>query len=173
MKAITQSADSGLSFDNAKSYVSATGLLAAGFLVAYNGLRLIKMQNNLIANLGLTAVAVAGAMMVGNPWIKLALIGVAAYAGVKTLSLAVAEVAAPGPTGAGGLSGFIPETVKSKIRSFLPSFGDIDGNDDFGDIYGDDFGNIDLDEPVNGFNSPSEVLLGEDENLNGASLLML
>lgn len=164
MKAITQSADSGLSFDNAKSYVSATGLLAAGFIVAHNGLRLMKMQDNLLANLGLTAVAVAGAMYIENPWIKLALIGVAAYSAVKTISLAVAEVAKVGPTGAGGLSGFIPETIKGQIRSFLPAFGSVEG--EFG---GDeDFGDINLDEPINGFEGDaSDTLLGEEESMMG------
>lgn len=157
MKAITQGADSGLSFDNAKSYVSATGLLAAGFLVAHNGLRLIKMQNSMLANVGLTAVAVAGAMYVSNPWLKLALIGVAAYAGVKTLSLAVAEAAAPGANGLGGFSGMIPEGVKAQIRAFLPTFGSVG---EYDEINGNDgTGDINLDEHVSGAN---ESLIGDE-----------
>ena len=169
MKAITQSADSGLSFDNAKSYVSATGLLAAGFLVAHNGLRLIKMQDNILANLGLTAVAVAGAMYISNPWVKLALVGVAAYAGVKTLSLAVAEVAAPGTSGLGGFSGFIPEGVKGHIRAFLPTFGNVGewtesvGNDEFNGALDEPIGDtsslLNSSEPLEGIGETSSSLL--------------
>jgi len=160
MKAITTGADSGLSFDNAKSYVSATGLLAAGFLVAHNGLRLLKMQDNMLVNLGLTAVGIAGAMYVENPWLKLALIGVAAYAGVKTLSLGVAEVAAPGTAGLGGFSGMIPEGVKAHIRAFLPTFGSVGEYDEINGGTGD----INLDEHVSG---ADENLMGGEENLLG------
>lgn len=163
MKAITHGADSGLSFDNAKSYVSATGLLAAGFLVAHNGLRLVKMQDNMLANLGLTAAAVAGAMYVSNPWLKLALIGVAAYAGVKTVSLAVAEVAAPGASGLNGISGMIPEGVKANIRKFLPTFGSVGEYDEMnGD--GDEMGDVNLDEHIG---DVDENLMGNEEALLG------
>lgn len=165
MKAITTGAASGLSFDNAKSYASATGLLAAGFLVAHNGLRLIKMQDNVLANLGVTAVAIAGAMYLENPWLKLALIGVAAYTGVKTLSLAVAEVAAPGAAGLAGFSGMIPEGIKTQIRAFLPTFGSVGEYDEING--GDGVGEIDLDEQING---ADEVLLGEEENLLGEGM---
>lgn len=163
MKAITHGADSGLSFDNAKSYVSATGLLAAGFLVAHNGLRLIKMQDNMLANLGLTAAAVAGAMYVSNPWLKLALIGVAAYAGVKTVSLAVAEVAAPGVTGLGGFSGMIPEGVKANIRKFLPTFGSVGEYDEMNGNT-DEVGDVNLDEHIG---DVDENLMGNEEALLG------
>lgn len=176
MKAITQSADSGLNFENAKSYASATGLLAAGFLVAHNGLRLIKMQDSLLANLGLTAVAVAGAMQIENPWVKLALIGVAAYAGVKTLSLAVKEVTAPGDKGAAGLSGFIPESVKGKVRAFLPTFGSVGEFDQINGTGGtdgvDDIG--DLDEPLHNIGNDDNKLLGmgEVDLINGDNALL-
>lgn len=164
MKAITTGADSGLSFDNAKSYVSATGVLAAGFLVAHNGLRLIKMQDNVLANLGVTAAAIAGAMYIENPWLKLALIGVAAYTGVKTLSLAVAEVAAPGTSGLNGFSGMIPEGVKSHIRAFLPTFGSVGEYDEMnGEGMGAD--DVNLDEHISGLD---ENLMGnEDEPVAG------
>ena len=163
MKAITQGADSGLSFDNAKSYVSATGLLAAGFLVAHNGLRLVKMQDNMLANLGLTAAAVAGAMYVSNPWLKLALIGVAAYAGVKTVSLAVAEVAAPGASGLNGISGMIPEGVKANIRKFLPTFDSVGEYDEMSGA-DDEMGDVNLDEHIG---DVDENLMGNEEALLG------
>lgn len=172
MKAITQSADSGLSFDNAKSYLSATGLLAAGFLIAHNGLRLIKMQDNVLANLGVTAVAIAGAMYVTNPWLKLAMIGVAAYAGVRTLSLAVKEVAAPGTSGFAGISGFIPEGIKANIRSFLPTFGSVG---EYDSAISGEMGEVDLDAPVNGFGE-AELLgegMGENELLGDVTAMLI
>lgn len=167
MKAITQSAASGLNFDNAKSYASATGLLAAGFLVAHNGLKLIKMQDSLIANLGATAVFVAGAMMIENPWIKLALIGAAAYTGVKTLSIGLMHVVAPSastPDAVKGLSGMIPDSVKEHIAKFLPTFGDIT---DVSGFPGDGYSG--LDEPING---PEDMGNNEVEGMGSAALVM-
>ena len=163
MKAITAGAGSGLNFDNAKSYASATGLLAAGFLVAHNGLRLIKMQDNMLVNLGVTAGAIAGAMYVENPWLKLALIGVAAYTGVKTLSLAVAEVAAPGASGMNGISGMIPEGVKANIRKFLPTFGSVGEYDEMNGNT-DEVGDVNLDEHIG---DVDENLMGNEEALLG------
>ena len=167
MKQIITS-ETGLTFDNAKSYATGVGLLAAGFLVAHNGLRLVKMQDKVLANLGLTAVAVVGAMSVSNPLLKLLLVGVAAYSGVKTLSLSVAEVAAPGKDGAAGLSGFIPEGIKSKVRAFLPTFGEVDGAyDEFGT---DELNAISLDEPMGEINPT--LLMGEtDPNLGDIALI--
>lgn len=168
MKTIVTGASSGLSFDNAKSYVSSAGLLAAGFLVAHNGLRLMKMQDNVVANLGLTAAAIAGAMYLENPYLKLALIGVAAYSGVKTLSLATKAVT-EAPAGAGGLgfiSGMIPEGVKSKIREFLPTFGSV-GESDYDSISGEGIGadSINLDEHVGDLGN--DEMLGLEESLQG------
>lgn len=172
MKTIANGASSGLSFDNAKSYVSSVGLLAAGFLVAHNGLRLMKMQDNVVANLGLTAAAIAGAMYLENPYLKLALIGVAAYSGVKTLSLATKAVT-EAPAGAGGLgfiSGMIPEGVKSQIRAFLPTFGSVG---EYDEISGDGgTGDINLDEHVGDIGDNGEML-GLEENLSGEASLMM
>lgn len=164
MKTIVTGASSGLSFDNAKSYASSVGLLAAGFLVAHNGLRLIKMQNNVLVNLGVTAGAIAGAMYVSNPLLKLALIGVAAYAGMKTVSLSVAEVVAPGAAGLGGFSGMIPEGIKSKVREFLPTFGSVGEYDEFNGEGTGDLSNVNLDEHISG---ADENLMGEGEEMLG------
>lgn len=173
MKAITTGAASGLSFDNAKSYVSATGLLAAGFLVAHNGLRLMKMQDNVVANLGLTAASIAGAMYLENPWLKLALIGVAAYSGVKTLSLATKAVteATPGTNGLGFISGMIPEGVKSQIRAFLPTFGSVG---EYDEISGDGgMGDVNLDEHIGDLDENLLGMEGNEENLSGEASLMM
>jgi hypothetical protein len=162
--------NSGLSFDNVKSYASATGLLAAGFVVAHAGLKLLKQDNNWMVSAGLTAVSFAVAMYVPNPYVKLALLGVAVYGGLKTVAIGVREVTAPANTGAGGLSGFIPETLKAQIRNYIPSLGSL-GDYDSSNAYVEDqgyAGELDDDVPYSGMDEAKE-LAGSEEELSGVA----
>lgn len=167
--------NSGLSFDNVKSYASATGLLAAGFVVAHAGLKLIKQDQSLIAAAGLTVASFGAAMYVPNPYAKLALLGIAVYGGLKTLAMGVKEVTAPANTGAGGLSGFIPETVKAQIRSYIPSLGSL-GDYDSTNSYTEEQGYAgELDDEPNNMNGAEEAreLSGAEEELSGIAGAML
>ncbi len=162
------------SFDTALSYAANAGTLIAGFAVANVGLRLIKMQDNALANAGVGVAALIGASMVSNPFIQLGLLAVAGFTLTKAAVLATKAVIAPGAAGLGGVTGFIsgliPDSIKAHINSALPSFGEIGDFDSFsgGD---NEFGN--LDEPINGaedlMGNSSENLLGDGRT---ASLLM-
>jgi len=151
--------NSGLSFDNVKSYASATGLLAAGMLVAHNALKLVKMQDSILANGALCVASFGAAMMVKNPLAKLGLLGITVFTGLKTIALAAKEVTAPGNTGANGLSGLVPESIKPKIQAIFPSFGNVEASYDNIGSY-EDVGEINLDDNVNG---AEENLLGEED----------
>ncbi len=167
--------NSGLSFDNVKSYASATGLLAAGFVVAHAGLKLIKQDQNLFAAASLAVVGFGAAMYVPNPYGKMALLGIGLYGGLKTLAMGVKEVTAPANTGAGGLSGLIPETVKAQIRSYIPSLGSL-GDYDSTNSYTEEQGYAgELDDEPNYMNGAEEAreLSGAEEELSGIAGAML
>lgn len=128
---------SGFSMDNLKAWGLASAVAVSGMVVSHIAMKAIKKQDSLLINGGLLAAGIGGAMYFKNPWVKLLFLGAAGYGLLRVANIAVKEVTAPGDTGAGGLSGFIPETIKTKIRSFLPSLGSTDqtllGEDD---LYG-------------------------------------
>ncbi|MBS1635227.1 MAG: hypothetical protein JST26_04835 [Bacteroidetes bacterium] len=124
---------SGFSVDNLKSWGLASVTTVGGMIAAHVALKAIKKQDSLLVNVGAFGAGVAGAMFIKNPWVKLLSLGVAGYSLLRLGNIAVKEVAAPGDTGAAGLSGLIPENLKSKIRNFLPSLGSAEtllGEDD-------------------------------------------
>ena len=149
---------SGLSFDNAISYASATGLVSLGMLVAHNATRLMNKQNSLIANFGVFGVGLVGAMFIKHPLVKLGMIGMCAFGGVKTIGLLTNVATTPGATN--GL-GFIPDSVKTKIRQFVPTLGAVDVP--FEMISGaPEPSRVELDEPIQGlYDEPKE------ESVNG------
>ena len=157
-----------ISFDSAVSYLAGAGTMILGFAAVHNGLKLINMQDSALANAGVSVAAVVGAMLVPNPWVKIGLIAVAAFAGTKALVLATKEVTAPTAGLAGGVTGFIagliPDSVKAHINSFLPSLGnsDYDSLNYAGDGYSGT-GEINLDEPINGPESLMNIGNDNDE----------
>ena len=166
--AITKGIPMEASFDTAVSYAASAGTLILGFAVAHNGLKLIKMENSALANAGVGVAALIGAGMVSNPFIQLGLIAVAGYSLTKAAVIATKIVAAPGASGLGGVTGFIagllPDSVKSKVNAFLPSFGEI------GDYDNTNTGEVgDLDEPVGEINFNNEMNGNEDALLGNAS----
>lgn len=136
---------SDLNMENAKAYGASGGLIVAGFISAHVATKLIKKTDSIIVNGGVAAASLVVAMKVKNPYAKLALLGVFAYSTLRCVNIGVSEVAAPGDGGAAGLSGLIPESVKSKLREYIPTLG---GSDDAQNLLG--LGNTE--EEVMGFN---------------------
>jgi hypothetical protein len=129
---INEKQSSGLSFDNIKTYGASTGTVVAGMVVAHVALKAIKKQDSLLINGGLVVGGLVGAMQLQNPWLKLLCLGAAGYGTIKCLNIATKEITAPGDTGAAGLSGLLPESIKAKIRGFIPTLGEVTllGDDD-------------------------------------------
>lgn len=124
---------SDLNMENAKAYGASGGLIVAGFISAHVATKLIKKTDSIIVNGGVAAASLVVAMKVKNPYAKLALLGVFAYSTLRCVNIGVSEVAAPGDAGAAGLSGLIPESVKSKLREYIPTLG---GSDDVQNLLG-------------------------------------
>lgn len=146
---------SGFTMDNLKAWGLASATAVSGMIVSHIAMKAIKKQDSLLVNGGLLAAGIGGAMYFKNPWLKLLFLGAAGYGLIRVANIAVKEVTAPGDTGAGGLSGFIPETIKSKIRNFLPSLGstetmlmgddDLHGMPNLDDVAGiEDIGYVDV-----------------------------
>lgn len=159
----TESIDkSGFTMDNFKAWGLASAAAVGGMVVSHVAIKAIKKQDSLLVNGGILAAGIGGAMYFKNPWIKLLFLGAAGYGLIRVANIAVKEVTAPGDTGAGGLSGFIPETLKSKIRNFIPSLGstenllmgdeDLNGMPNLDDVAGvEDIGYVDVtNEPAIG-----------------------
>lgn len=124
---------SDLNVENAKAYAATGGVLMAGFISAHVATKLIKKTDSIVVNGGAAVVSLALAMKLKNPYAKIALLGVFAYSGLRCLNIGIAEVAAPGDTGMEGLSGLIPETIKAKLREYIPTLG---GADDIQNLLG-------------------------------------
>lgn len=114
---------SDLNVENAKAYAATGGVLMAGFISAHVATKLIKQTDSIMVNGGVAITSLALAMKLKNPYAKIALLGVFAYSGLRCINIGIAEVSAPGDSGAAGLSGFIPETIKEKLREYIPSLG--------------------------------------------------
>lgn len=162
-------ASTDLSFDNIKSYAASTGTIVGGMVVAHIALKAIKKQDSLLVNGGLVLGGFVGAMKLQNPFLKLLCLGAAGYGTIKVLNIAVKEVAAPGDSGAAGLSGLIPEGIKAKIRGFIPSLGETNllGIDDM-DMSG--IPSMDDEMPTNGVEDTTAV---DVTNMQGIGSTML
>lgn len=124
---------SGFSMENLEAWGLAAVTTVGGMIASHVALKAIKKQDSIIFTGGITIAGVAGAMMLKPRWLKLLSLGVAGYGLLRTANVIVKEATAPGDTGASGLSGLIPESIKLKIRSFLPNLGSTEtllGEDD-------------------------------------------
>lgn len=160
--------------ENAKAYGAATGLIVGGFVTAHVATKLIKKTDSILVNGGAALASFAVLMKAKNPYIKLAMLGVCTYSSLRCLNIGIAEVAAPGDSGAAGLSGFIPETIKSKLREYIPTLG---GSDDAKNLLGlgnpDDELGFNLDD-VSDMGGPTEDVDYVDvsnQNLVGSPLI--
>ncbi len=118
--------NSSFSMDNIKSWGLAAAATVSGMIVSHVAMKAMKKQDSLALNGGLVVAGIGGAIYFKNPWVKLIFLGAAGYGLIRVANIAVKEIAAPGNSGAAGLSGFISESIKSKIRGFLPSLGNTD-----------------------------------------------
>ena len=136
--------------DSILGYSAAGGVVMSGFLTGHIAAKLFKKTDSLLVNGGMAVGALAGAVYIKHPLAKLALLGVAVYGGTRCLAIGVQEVTTPGDVK--GLAGFIPESLKTKMREFIPTLGDINQNLlGLGNISGeDDLGEINLDDAISG-----------------------
>lgn len=139
--------------ENLETWGLAAVTTVGGMLVSHVALKAIKKQDNWIATGCTTVAGIAGAIFIKNGWLKLFSLGVAGYGLIRTANIAVKEATEPGTTQ--GLAGLIPETIKAKIRSFLPTLGstsetllgddDLSGMPNLDDIAGvEDVGYVDV-----------------------------
>jgi hypothetical protein len=131
-----EAAAPGFTVEKMEAWGLATATAVGGMIAAHVALKAMKKQDNLIFTGSATVAGIAGAIMLKPGWLKLLSLGFASYGLLRSANVIVKEATEPGNTGAAGLSGFIPEGIKSKIRSFLPNLGGL-GN--IGDtLLGDD-----------------------------------
>jgi len=148
--------NSGLSLESAKTHGMGALEVAGGMLLAHNVGRFAKKQDSLMFNGAMTIAALAAAMLVKQPDLKLLAIGAAGYSGIKTLGLSVKAATEPGTAGLGA----IPENIKAQIRNYLPLLGIEDaGSTETETIMGlDDVTTEEANAVV--VNGPEEELLG-------------
>lgn len=132
------------------------GGVALGIIASHALLNIAKQQNNTMVNGALAVGGFYGAMKVKNPLLKALCIGAGAYGTIKLLGKATNAVSTPGSTE--GLSGVLPEKVKTALRQYIPTFAGLeevagtdgfDGDDDLSldDLSLDDAGMEGADEP--------------------------
>lgn len=92
----------------------------------------------------------AGAILIGNPWLKLLCLGTMIWGAIKSINKIAGVATQPGTQ---GLAGFLSESLKEKIRKFIPTLGSLGdvpltvaGTDELGNINLDD----DIDPTING-----------------------
>jgi len=153
---ISKSAKDDFSLESIKGYGEATGTAIAGFVVAHVAMKTLKQSDSLLANAALLPAGIAGAIYLKHPLAKMACIGAAIYGGVRATNIMVAEVVSDAPAAVdpktgqpvkgvlGSIGDHIPEALKAKIRSFLPTLGD--ANELLG--IDDEIGDIDLDDNI-------------------------
>lgn len=131
-----EATEPGFTVEKLEAWGLAAVTAVGGMVAAHVALKAMKKQDSLIFTGSATVLGVAGAIMLKPSWLKLLSLGFAGYGLLRSANVIVQEATAPGDTGAAGLSGLIPETIKAKIRSFLPNLGGL-GN--IGDtLLGDD-----------------------------------
>ncbi len=163
--------------ENGIDALSVTGGLIAGHIAQK---ALIKKDSTLVHG-GMAAGGLALATICKNDFLRMGFLGLAAYGTIrmlhKTVAPAVSAVAAPAAAmyGVEGIDGFLPESLKSKIRQFVPSIGnteyemsgydeaqmtgyeELTGDDDLsGD---DDMGYIGDAEEMSGFGNAAAELI--------------
>ena len=117
-----------------------------------------KDEDSIIVSGAMAVGGLAGAMLIPNKWAKFACLGVMTYGVVKSAAIGVKEVTAAAPADATvathGLAGLLPESIKAKLRGYIPNIGSVDqliGDEQMnggGTGSDTDFGF--LDEPING-----------------------
>jgi len=143
--------------DEAKKAGSEVGGVALGIMASHAVINLIKKQDSLLVNGAVFAGGAIGAMKVKNPFFKALCVGACVYGGLKLINKATAAVSTPGATE--GLAGMLPESVKSALRKFVPTFAGIDEVSGLGNT--DDMEGLSLDDQGNGES------MNRDEDLNG------
>ena len=137
-----------------KDAALSAGLVAGGFFVAGVLAKVVKQANTI----GGVVLMVGGALGVWKAkpmWAKMLCLGAASYGLVRLANSAMNKLTST-PAGTSGLAGLIPDSVKEKIRQYMPTLaGDEDlltGDDDYnmGDVNLDDMGDPG-DYPVEGF----------------------
>jgi hypothetical protein len=164
--------EEGFSMEALESYGLAGATVAGGIVVGNILNTLVNKarktdQDSIMVSGGMAVAGLAGAMLIPNKWAKLASLGIMSYGIVKSAAIGVKEVTAPvDPTAApgapghsAGLAGLLPESIKAKLRGYIPNIGSIDqligdeaqmsGTEDFGT----------LDEIING----TEEVSGSEE----------
>lgn len=155
-----EAAAPGFTLEKMEAWGLAAVTTVGGMIAAHVALRAMKKQDNLIFTGSAAVAGLAGAIMLKPGWAKLLSLGFAGYGLLRSANVIVQEAAAPGNSGAAGLSGFIPEGIKAKIRSFLPNLGglgnigdtllgddDLSGMPNLDDVAGvEDIGYVDVSE---------------------------
>ena len=176
LKVISKEAveDNAFSMEALEGYGLAGGTIAGGFIAAHVLNTLVNKarkstDDSILVSGGMAAAGLAGAMFIKNGHLKLLSLGVMSYGVVKSLSIGLKEVTtAVDPNAAkptSGLAGLLPETIKAKLREFIPTIGSVDqliGDENERGINGDDFGNI--------FDEHKEVNGNEEEPVNGLGI---
>jgi hypothetical protein len=127
---------------------------ATSFMAAHVALKAMNKQNSMLVTGSVAVAGLAGAIFLPHPALKFLALGVATYGMIQTASLAVADATTPGATS--GLAGIIPETIKAKIRAFIPTLSgavtllgddDLQGMPNLDDVAGvEDVGYVDVSE---------------------------
>lgn len=155
-----EAAAPGFTIEKMESWGLAAVTTVGGMIAAHVALRAMKKQDSLIFTGSAAVAGIAGAIMLKPGWLKLLSLGFAGYGLLRSANVMVQEVTSPGSNGAAGLSGFIPEGIKAKIRSFLPNLGglgsigdtllgedDLSGMPNLDDVAGvEDIGYVDVSE---------------------------
>ena len=146
------------------SYSAALGLTLGGMIAGHlinkgvNKVRKTEEDNVLITG-GMALSGLAGFIYLKPWWAKFLALGAASYYGLRTANIGLKAVS--DATSTNGLAGLLPETVKAKIREYIPSLGDVsdklasaENSSDFGDINFDD-------EPIKGVEEDQMQGLGD------------
>lgn len=165
--------------ENGTDAISVTGGLIAGHIAQK---AFIKKDSTLIHG-GMAAGGLVLATICKNDMLRMGFLGLSAYGTIRLIHKTVAPAVSAAPAspaaamyGVEGIDGFLPESLKSKIRQFVPSIGNTDyemmGTDE-ADLTGyeeltgdDDLGDDDLsgyigeaEYEVNGFGTAASELI--------------
>jgi len=110
-----------------------------GGMIAANMLRVVTKKDDLVLNGSLAVAGFAGASMIKQPALKMLCLGASIFGTLRCLTIGVQTVTDPGTQ---GIAGLIPDSIKEKIKQFVPQLSGMD-DDNFS---GDDMENLTGDE---------------------------
>lgn len=115
-----------LTFEKFKGAGATLGTVVGGMVVGHVALKALKKEESTMICLGAAGASIVISNFIENPYLKLAVISLGAYAAIRGLNNVVKEAVQPGTAGLG----FLPESVKSSIRKFLPTISGLGSTED-------------------------------------------